>query len=324
MKINDLIKHRSVTACMKEAYSLMTDNVKNLLKSTWWAFMIYAFMVAFMVFLRTPNKMLHDWGEENMMLSFCLQTVVYIGVVVAAFLMGAAVWRWLTDKPFGRMMKRFTAVYLASAVVSFVVSFAATFGLTCFYLTAFITAPESAATAGSAAATGSAAMAETAAAGSPSLLIIVLFALAIVAATALCMAVSLPFAYLTPKYMLQEKGEKLRPWKSFKCGFRHMGSIFKMSFLGCLVILVAGILIYIPLAILIGAQVSAQMGTLEGDPVGTPSYFTFLFIVVTALLLFVFAYILHWLFISYIYLYGSIENDEMKKTEMLNAKNHST
>lgn len=320
MKINDLIKHRSVTACMKEAYSLMTDNVKNLLKSTWWAFMIYAFMVAFMVFLRTPNKMLHDWGEENMMLSFCLQTVVYIGVVVAAFLMGAAVWRWLTDKPFGRMMKRFTAVYLASAVVSFVVSFAATFGLTCFYLTAFITAPESAATAGSAAATGSAAMAETAAAGSPSLLIIVLFALAIVAATALCMAVSLPFAYLTPKYMLQEKGEKLRPWKSFKCGFRHMGSIFKMSFLGCLVILVAGILIYIPLAILIGAQVSAQMGTLEGDPVGTPSYFTFLFIVVTALLLFVFAYILHWLFISYIYLYGSIENDEMKKTEMLSSQ----
>lgn len=320
MKINDLIKHRSVTACMKEAYSLMTDNVKNLLKSTWWAFMIYAFMVAFMVYLRTPNKMLHDWGEENMMLSFCLQTVVYIGVVVAAFLMGAAVWRWLTDKPFGRMMKRFTAVYLASAVVSFVVSFAATFGLTCFYLTAFITAPESAATAGSAAATGSAAMAETAAAGSPSLLIIVLFALAIVAATALCMAVSLPFAYLTPKYMLQEKGEKLRPWKSFKCGFRHMGSIFKMGFLGSLVILVAGILIYIPLAILIGAQVSAQMGTLEGDPVGTPSYFTFLFIVVTALLLFIFAYILHWLFISYIYLYGSIENDEMKKTEMQSSQ----
>lgn len=320
MKINDLIKHRSVTACMKEAYSLMTDNVKNLLKSTWWAFMIYAFMVAFMVFLRTPNKMLHDWGEENMMLSFCLQTVVYIGVVVAAFLMGAAVWRWLTDKPFGRMMKRFTAVYLASAVVSFVVSFAATFGLTCFYLTAFITAPESAATAGSAAATGSAAMAETAAAGSPSLLIIVLFVLAIVAAIVLCMAVSLPFAYLTPKYMLQEKGERLRPWKSFKCGFRHMGSIFKMGFLGSLVILVAGILIYIPLAILIGAQVSAQMGTLEGDPVGTPSYFTLLFIVVTALLLFVFAYILHWLFISYIYLYGSIENDEKKKTEMQSSQ----
>lgn len=320
MKINDLIKHRSVTACMKEAYSLMTDNIKNLLKSTWWAFMIYAFMVAFMVFLRTPNKMLHDWGEENMMLSFCLQTVVYLGVIVAAFLMGAAAWRWVTDKPFGRMMKRFTAVYLASAVVSFVVSFAATFGLTCFYLTAFITAPESAATAGSAAATGSAAMAETAAVGSPSLLIIVLFVLAIVAAIVLCMAVSLPFAYLTPKYMLQEKGKRLRPWKSFKCGFRHMGSIFKMGFLGSLVILVAGILIYIPLAILIGAQVSAQMGTLEGDPVGTPSYFTFLFIVVTALLLFVFAYIMHWLFISYIYLYGSIENDEKKKTEMQSSQ----
>ena len=151
MKINDLIKHRSVTACMKEAYSLITDNVKNLLKSTWWAFMIYAFMVAFMVYLRTPNKMLHDWGEENMMLSFCLQTVVYLGVIVAAFLMGAAAWRWLTDKPFARMLKRFTTIYLASAVVSFVVTFAATFALTCFYLTAFLTASGSAATADSAA-----------------------------------------------------------------------------------------------------------------------------------------------------------------------------
>lgn len=79
MKINDLIKHRSVTACMKEAYSLMTGNVKNLLKSTWWAFMIYAFMVAFMVYLRTPNKMLHDWSEENMMLSFsCRRSFTWV------------------------------------------------------------------------------------------------------------------------------------------------------------------------------------------------------------------------------------------------------
>ena len=194
MKINDLIKHRSVTACMKEAYSLMTGNVKNLLKSTWWAFMIYAFMVAFMVYLRTPNKMLHDWGEENLMLSFCLQTVVYLGVIGAAFLRGAAAGRWRPDTPWGSRWKRVRTKYHAPPGVRFVVTFAATFALTCFYLTAFFTASGSAATADSAA-------------GSPSLLIIVLFALAIVAATALCMAVSLPFAYLTPKYMLQEKGE---------------------------------------------------------------------------------------------------------------------
>ena len=80
--------------------------------------MIYAFMVAFMVYLRTPNKMLHDWGEENLMLSFCLQTVVYLGVIVAAFLMGAAAWRWLTDKPFGRMLKRFTISLRLSSVSS--------------------------------------------------------------------------------------------------------------------------------------------------------------------------------------------------------------
>ena len=71
-----------------------------------------------------------------------------------------------------------------------------------------------------------------------------------------------------------------------------------------------------PLSFLIGAQVTAQLGTLEGDTVGIPSYFTFLFIATTTLLLFVFTYITHWLLISYVYLYGSIENDEMKKAEL--------
>ncbi len=294
MKINDLMKHRSVTSCMKEAYCLMSNNTTELLKSTWWAFVTYAFMLAFMIYLRTPNKTLHDWGEENMMLSFCLQTIVYLGAIIAAFLTGATVWCWITDKPFVCILKRSITMYLLSGIASIVVVFVATIAF-----------------AGVSLMTGN-----TATVDSPSLTTLLLYALTIAIAIVLYMVACLPFAYMSPRYILLENGEKFRLWKSFKCGIRNMGSIFKLGILGFLVILVTSIPIYMPLSFLIGAQVTAQLGTLEGDTVGIPSYFTFLFIATTTLLLFVFTYITHWLLISYVYLYGSIENDEMKKAEL--------
>lgn len=292
MKINDLLKHRSVTACMYESYKLMTNNAKDLLKHTWWAFMLYAFFMALTVFLRSPNKMLHDWGEENMMLSFVLQTCVYLGSIGASFLMGATVWRWITQMPFARTLKRFVVFQLFSALIAFVFTFIAAFLLGLVVsLTGFSIA--------------SASLVDS----------LLVMAAAVVAVFVLLIGV-LPMAYMTPHYMLRQKDEKCRLWTSFKCGLRHFGAIFNMGVLAFLIVCVVGIVIYIPLGILIGAQVMAQLGTLEGDPVGTPAYFTPLFISATTLLFFVFTYVVCWLNISYVYLYGSIQNDEMKKKEI--------
>ena len=119
MKINELFKHRSVTSCMSEAYNLMTDNFKNLMKHTWAAVLPYAFLTALCLYLQIPNKMLHDWGEANPLLSFLLQSIAYVCLIVASLCIGATIWKWLTGKAFTHCLKRYTLVSICSFPIIF-------------------------------------------------------------------------------------------------------------------------------------------------------------------------------------------------------------
>lgn len=295
MKINELFKHRSVTSCMNEAYNLMTDNFKDLLKHTWMAVLPYAFLTALFVYLRTPNKPLHDWGEANPMLSFFFQSVVYVCLIVTALFMGAIIWKWITDKAFSHCLKRYTLVSVCS--FAFIMIGGIIISLIVMALGAVSGLSFSSLGSGSVNSLGIAVLC--------SFMLIILIILLL-----------LPLAYIFPRYMLLEKGEKMKVWKSFKTGFRHCGAIFKMGFLGVLLIMVCNIILSIPMSIMTGAQIFSQLGALDGDPVGVPGYFAPLYIIVSTLALFIFDYIYNWLLISFIYLYGSIESDEKEKAEM--------
>lgn len=302
MKINELFKHRSVTSCLNDGYHLMTDNLKDLVKNTWMTVLPYAFLTALFVYLRTPNKFLHDWGESNPIASFSFQTIVYLGFFVVSFLAGAAVWRWVTDKSYTHNLKRYTLVNLSSIAVIVLFVIVGIACLAALYLSLGLPIGEPA----PGTPTDPASPFKLGIMGICILLYIILYLLAY-----------LPFAYIVPRYMLLEKGEALRPWKSFKVGLRHCGAIFKMGFLGGLLIMVCNIVLYIPMAIIEGAQVFSQLGVLDGDPAGVPGYFTVLNLVVSTLVFFVYYYIVNWLLISFIYLYGSIEYDEKAKAQLL-------
>jgi len=298
MKINELFKHRSVTACMKESYDLLTSNPKNLVKQTWMAFLPYALLTALFMYLRMPNKFLHDWGEASPFLSFCLQSIVYAGIIVALFFVGAVLWRWITDKPFGETLKRFTLVSICSYALMMVVVFILVIGFIIAAVALGITLDK---TVG----------------GSDTGAHIGLFALFMLLECGIMLAITLPFAYIIPRYMLLEEGQALNAWKSFKIGFRHFGSIFKLGFLGSLLMMVCNIVFYLPMTILTGAQIYSQLGALDGDPVGVPGYFTPLFIIIATLVLFAYTYVSSWLFTSFVYLYGSIEHDEQEKMQII-------
>ena len=301
MKINELFKHRSVTACMKESYDLMTSNPKNLVKQTWMAFLPYALLTALFLYLRMPNKFLHDWGEASPFLSFCLQSIVYLGIIVALFFVGAAMWRWITDKPFGETLKRFTLVTLCSYAVMIVVGFILIIG---FIIAAVILGISLDKTVGDT--------------GTPAHL--GLFALFVLLECCIMLAIVLPFAYIIPRYMLLEEGKPMKVWQSVKTGIRHSGSIFKMGFLCGLIMMVCNIVLYLPMMILTGAQMFSQLGALDGDPVGVPSYFTPLFLIVSTLMFFVYSYVNSWILTSFVYLYGSIEHDEEDKKMMISKE----
>lgn len=290
MKIKELFKHRSVTSCMNEAYCLMADHFKDMMKHTWMAVLPCAFLTALAAYLRTPNKALHDWGEANPILSFSLQSIVYVCLIVAGLIVGAAFWKWVTDKAFSHCLKRFTLVSVCSfffVMIGGIILCAAIMAL------------------------GSALGIDTLT-GAHSIGI----SLSILLLMVFIVLLLLPLAYITPRYMLLEKGEPTKIGKSMKTGFRHGGAIFKLGFLGSLLVTIGDILLSIPMSIMSGAQVFSQLGALDGDPTGVPDYFAPLYIVVSTLAFFIYNYLNSWLFISFIYLYGCIENDEKEKMEL--------
>ena len=85
MEVNDFYKSRSITACMRASYDLMTENFKKVIRGSWTFSVPFAILGALVLYFLLPNKALHDWGEMNPWMSFILQTIVYGATIVMFF-----------------------------------------------------------------------------------------------------------------------------------------------------------------------------------------------------------------------------------------------
>ncbi len=279
----DLFKYRSITSCMKASYNELTSHSASLLRKTWWAVLAYAVVMATCIYFRFPNKALHDWGEGSPMTSFVLQSIVYALTTVTSILTGATFWSWVNKRRLWWNLKHYFIISLvADAVVGGVAVGTSWAGMT-LGGTAF------------------------------KVPVVIFSAVATI-------AVLVPFGYLQPRVMLLGAGEKLRPWHSYLTGFRYGGGIFMLGFLGALITGIVACILFLPGVILFGAQTISQLGALDGDPLGTPSYFTPLLLVVTSALLFVFQYVGFWLSLAFAHLYGAYSTQEAAKEEMKKNK----
>lgn len=95
MKVNELFKQRSITACMRASYYAMTADPKSFVKQTWITQVPFAILLAIVLYFLLPNKSLHDWGEANPMASFILQTIIYAATLVMA---AVSFWHLLPHK----------------------------------------------------------------------------------------------------------------------------------------------------------------------------------------------------------------------------------
>ena len=84
MEVNELFKHRSITACMRASYDTITSDFRSLVKQTWTTHVPFAVLLAIVLYFLLPNKPLHDWGAVNPMASFILQTIIYGATIVMA------------------------------------------------------------------------------------------------------------------------------------------------------------------------------------------------------------------------------------------------
>ena len=292
-----LFKNRSITSCMKAAYDYIGSHFTSLIKKTWWATLIYAVLMAITIYFRMPNKGLHDWGVENPITSYLLQTFIYALTWLSFCLSSAAIWTWLTKTSFWKNLFRFTIIYIIFEIIG---CFAIGFGYGGTFAIYQAMAANSTLTL------------TYAVTGIVAIILLVIIALLV-----------LPFAHIIPHVMLKQKEEKLKPWSTYKEGVKHLGSIFLMGFLGTIIICIISCIVLIPTFIMSWAQMSSQMGALGGDPLGVPAYFTPLLLIVLTITIFVLTYVASWLGISYAYLYGSNTCLEKKKKELQNTNEGS-
>ena len=126
--------------------------------------------------------------------------------------------------------------------------------------------------------------------------------------------VALPIVYVLTDYVLND-GKAF--WRnlttSYQTGIRHWGFIFVVQLMANLVLMIATFFTSLPASILTLANVQANLGVLNGDPLGMPDGIMWLTAAVFVVAGFVQAYVhLSVLFPTY-FMYGSIEASTIEK-----------
>ena len=66
MEVNELFKHRSITACMRASYDTITSDFRSLVKQTWTTHVPFAVLLAIVSFWHLlPRKQLCPKGEKR-------------------------------------------------------------------------------------------------------------------------------------------------------------------------------------------------------------------------------------------------------------------
>ena len=223
MEANILLKQRSITACMKTSYDLMTSRFIQLIKQTWNTNLPFAILLGITLYFMMPNKALHDWGALNPWLSFILQTIIYAGTLVMFLVTIIFTRRWLKKQTAGK---------------------------------------------------------------------------------------------ITAANETTGKEAKLPLGKRMASILRHLGGYMLTCFLGGLICLVLICITCLPVGIIAAAQMFSQLGALDGDPLGTPGYFTPLLMVILFATCFVIIYLIHWLGITLTYQHGSYSVQDAEKARL--------
>lgn len=128
---------------------------------------------------------------------------------------------------------------------------------------------------------------------------------------------SFPLIYVVMKYIMNKGcGYFSVLSKDYGTGFRHWGHIFTTSLIGYLIIAILILLFCLPVIILAQANMMAQEGYLNGDPLGMPDYVNLLTIVTFFLTGFILVYLYMPLLMVFYYMYGSIEAYEKEKAKI--------
>lgn len=283
----EIYKYRSVKSCLRDAYATLTENLKPILKKTWWVVLLGAIALAFTTYFFLPNKALHDWGAENQLASFAVQTLVYAATMVFGFCLLTAFWHIINGRRWRENLPRVIITQLINVAIGYLLS-----ALAQLLAKWLLATPE--------------ALQQQQFTESGS----VAFGLSVIGLVMVALVVCIPLCYTFTRFMM---GKHWLPFAGYGRGFRYWGTIFITLLLVYLLAIVLLTVISLPGVILVTAQLYSQLGALGGDPLNVPGYFTPLLMGTLTLFFFVAGYIALWAQMACAFLYGSIETQQAEK-----------
>lgn len=281
MKINNLIKNRSLASCVKDAANAYISNFSDMFKATW----LY-------VLAAIPAMAIVGWATVRFFSlpasayrysSGAQAPLVYLGIIY----LGDFVAYMLCILGYSRFFA-FWGGFKTTACMSrcfklFGFSILASIALSCLICGV----------------------------GIPIALthrVLLLLAVVTLFLIVVCIAL-MPFAYTGIKYIWEDKA---RLWKTifghYRDGLQNLSKIILATIVNGIYCTIAGAIVFGPIIILIQSMVQNWAGVLNGDVSSLPSYMTALFVACVMLLQFVSTYLLYFpILMVALYTYGSIE-----------------
>ena len=128
---------------------------------------------------------------------------------------------------------------------------------------------------------------------------------------------TLPLWYVSMRYMLTDgTGFWSLLGHGYSVGLRHLGYIFAVEMVEIAAVVLVNFVVSVPSFVLMSANMLAQAGAVNGDPLGMPPFMGTLTLVIFILAGFLSAYILLSILFPSYYMYGSIEQQEAEKQEV--------
>lgn len=271
------------------------------MKSTWLPALIYSVLISVTMIFMLPYKALHDWGVASPVTSWIIQTVVYLGLIIAGIVFYTYNVKWWTGGKTGKILGRTMIISLICLIIEVLVISLA------FLIPGFIE--------GLAKSMHNSLV--------PTAMVIIRSVSALIALAAFVF-LSPPLVYVFIKYTCDSQTKWMKFFHYLRIGIRHWGQLFSLVFVDGLIMLVVCAILFIPAIIIGGAQYFSQIGTFYDDPIGVPSYFVPMMFFVFTITFFVYCYIDLWANTTYYYIYGSIETQEKEKNQITKYEENQT
>lgn len=304
-----LFKIRSYSSCFKQGFELYIKNFKLLFKYLWIPMAIYAIFEAAVMWMAPMLETASQTGQVGTVSLFILILMV-VAIVVYSLLMGPLFTLFNKYKELGyipnaslkahqkdvkhyiwRNVKAILWFCLYTAIISVVVGFVAT-GIVMVM-------------------------------GVGKMGTFLLYLLIITVCIVILLAAYIPLIYVYIKYMMNDGGFFKMFKKSFAIGFRHWGSLFVLTLITYIIVLLAMLVINLPEYIIIIVKYLSSNAIADGDPSGLPFSFGWLSTIVVAICSFVQIFASMFFFFPMLFLFGSIdtEENERKKFTQQDAQN---